>query len=437
MTYSIIGILAAIILLIGNDDVLLKRDLGQLEPTQRCYRNFLVAVFCYYVTDAFWGVLDYYHLTSLQFLDTSVYFAAMVASVLLWTRYVVSYLEDEGSFGSTLLRAGNILFVPFVPGSEWVATVLPGRSPAELPVTGRRLIDYALERVRRFGFNFAEVLDWSFSERLSADFEEDEHAGFHVYYHRGAGDVPRGLAALENPSFPLAGKVVDGLTVIWGPCITSGEPDEISVEPLPPEACVQTPMGIYRREGGRWMRVRPKGLAAKDVRSWRRINLAVLENPDAFTLPGYTAERDVHIGRNVVLERGTQVGRPVLLNDDVWCARNVRIDRDVIIGRGAFVGEGAHLLRDLEWSEFARANKFVLGALTFVSDVEDLRDEKGYYDASAGSGESALAALKMLGAARLPVFCGLNRCALHKERRIWTSHDICLEENGNRGCRFR
>ena len=99
------------------------------------------------------------------------------------------------------------------------------------------------------------------------------------------------------------------------------------------------------------MHVRPKGLAAKDVRSWRRINLAVLENPDAFTLPGYTAERDVHIGRNVVLERGTQVGRPVLLNDDVWCARNVRIDRDVIIGRGAFVGEGAHLLRTIVCDE--------------------------------------------------------------------------------------
>ena len=280
---------------------------------------------------------------------------------------------------------GNILFVPFVPGSEWVATVLPGRSPAELPVTGRRLIDYALERVRRFGFNFAEVLDWSFSERLSADFEEDEHAGFHVYYHRGAGDVPRGLAALENPSFPLAGKVVDGLTVIWGPCITSGEPDEISVEPLPPEACVQTPMGIYRREGGRWMRVRPKGLAAKDVRSWRRINLAVLENPDAFTLPGYTAERDVHIGRNVVLERGTQVGRPVLLNDDVWCARNVRIDRDVIIGRGAFVGEGAHLLRTIVCDEtyigtgLEIVDKIVVGSRSIDAEAGswiDL-DEKG------------------------------------------------------------
>ena len=101
---------------------------------------------------------------------------------------------------------GNILFVPSVSGAEWIATVLPGISPAELPVTGRRLIDYALERMRRLGFNFAEVLDWSFSERLSAEFEEDRYAGFHVYYHRGAGEVPRGLAALENPTFPLAGK---------------------------------------------------------------------------------------------------------------------------------------------------------------------------------------------------------------------------------------
>lgn len=245
----------------------------------------------------------------------------------------------------------NVLFVPLVSGAEWIATVLPGTSPAELPVTGRRLIDYTLERMRRLGFNFAEVLDWSFSERLSADFEEDRYAGFHVYYHRGAGEVPRGLAALENPTFPLAGKVADGLTVIWGPCITGYEPGEVRVEPLPPEACAQTPMGIYRREDGRWMRVRPKGLAAKDVRSWRRINLAVLENPEAFTLPGYTAERDVHLGRNVVLERGTQVEHPVLLNDNVWCARNVWIDRDVIIGKGAFVSEGTHLLRTIVCDE--------------------------------------------------------------------------------------
>ena len=280
---------------------------------------------------------------------------------------------------------GNILFVPSVPGTEWVSAVLPGRNPAELPVAGRRLIDYALERVRRFGFSFVEVLDWSFSDRLASDFEENEDAGFRVYYHRGAGSVPRGLSALENPSFPLAGKVADGLTVVWGPCLTSGEPDEVRTEPLSGEECDETPMGLYRREGGRWVRLLPKGLAAKDVRSWRRINLAVLENPDAFTLPGYTAERDVHIGRNVVLERGTQVDRPVLLNDDVWCARNVRVDRDVIIGRGAFVGEGAHLLRTIVCDEtyigtgLELVDKIVVGSRIIDAEAGswiDL-DEKG------------------------------------------------------------
>jgi len=278
----------------------------------------------------------------------------------------------------------NVLFVPAVCGSEWIAAVLPDRSPAELPVAGRRLIDYALEQVRRVGCTFAEVLDWRFSERLASSFEENEQAGLRVYYHRGAGNVPRGLAALENPSFPLAGKVSDGLTVIWGPCLASGEP-EVRLDPLPDAECGETPMGVYRRENGRWMRIRPKGLAAKDVRSWRRINLAVLENPEAFTLPGYTAERDVHIGRNVVLERGTQIGRPVLLNDDVWCARNVRIDNDVIVGRGSFVGEGAHLLRTIVGEEtYVGTGLELVDKIVFGSRIIDVEagtwvdtDEKG------------------------------------------------------------
>ncbi len=67
-------------------------------------------------------------------------------------------------------------------------------------------------------------------------------------------------------------------------------------------------------------------------------------------------------------------------------------------------GNGAFLLNDTGWTEFARDNKFVLAALTFVSDEDDLREERGYYDAAAGSGEIAAAALKSIGAGRLPVF---------------------------------
>ena len=105
--------------------------------------------------------------------------------------------------------------------------------------------------------------------------------------------------------------------------------------------------GLYRRMGGRWVRFNPRGIAVNDVRSWQRLSLAVLENPWLFTLPGYSSEEGVHLGRNVVLERGTRIKPPVIMQDNTWCSRNVWLDGDVIVGQGSFIGEGAHLRRTL------------------------------------------------------------------------------------------
>ena len=137
MTYSIVGILAALVLLITNQDILWRHDrrdgvdenasgtenaveevlisstksttdakpLGSTsnavsasrnsDKTQRYYRYFLIGVLCYYVTDAAWGILDANRLTAIEFADTIVHFAAMMAAVLMWTRYVVSYLDTK------------------------------------------------------------------------------------------------------------------------------------------------------------------------------------------------------------------------------------------------------------------------------------------------------------------------------------------------------
>ena len=81
MTYSIIGILAAIILLISNRDILWMTKGPAASRTRRLYRGFLLGVLAYYITDALWGILDAWQLTSLQFADTTLYFAAMAAAV--------------------------------------------------------------------------------------------------------------------------------------------------------------------------------------------------------------------------------------------------------------------------------------------------------------------------------------------------------------------
>ncbi len=110
MTYSIIGILAIIILIITNRDVLWITGEAKATYTQRIYRGFLLAVMSYYITDALWGILDSYHLTSLLFIDTTLYFVAMAVAVLLWTQYVIAYLESGASFDTMLRYTGWSFF---------------------------------------------------------------------------------------------------------------------------------------------------------------------------------------------------------------------------------------------------------------------------------------------------------------------------------------
>ena len=110
MTYSIIGILAAILLLINNRDIFWGQDSKALTKTQRNYRLFLMGVMCYYVTDLLWGILASHSLTGILYADTVVHFAAMVGAVMLWTQYVVSYLDTGSAFERFLSLAGRAFF---------------------------------------------------------------------------------------------------------------------------------------------------------------------------------------------------------------------------------------------------------------------------------------------------------------------------------------
>ena len=106
MTYSIIGILASVILLITNQD-LLKAGKA-LSRSQRAYRRFLAGVMAYYITDLLWGILDEHHLTGLLYADTSIHFAAMATAVMLWTQYVIEYLEGGTRFEKMLFIVGRL-----------------------------------------------------------------------------------------------------------------------------------------------------------------------------------------------------------------------------------------------------------------------------------------------------------------------------------------
>ena len=241
----------------------------------------------------------------------------------------------------------RLLFVPTVSATEWLRELLPGLSPIALPIAGRHFVDYALESTRRFGFAHVGILDWNYSERFATEFGEGASRGIPCLYLKGQGTVPRGLDELDKAPSPFTNPVRDGLCVVWGLCLTKQNPKDVSYEPVSPEECADTPVGIYCRRDGNWMRISTHGIAVNDVRSWYLMSSKVMENSCLFTLPGYSAEKDVHLGRNVVLERGTKVKPPVILQDNTWCARNVSLDGEVVVGQGSFVGEGAHLARTI------------------------------------------------------------------------------------------
>lgn len=242
----------------------------------------------------------------------------------------------------------SIIFVPAVVDTQWIAEIVDGRSLAELPIAGKRIIDYNIEVAQNMGMEMCEILDWNYSRSVAESFSELTSGTVPVFYQNCFGPKLKGLIDIQRLSTPLTQNMEDGITVVWGLCLPVN-PHEVGAEfePLAPGECADTPTGVYHRINGRWMRLRHKMYAIRSPRDWLEISISLLHNSAGWTLPGYSAEKNAHLGRNVVLEHGTRVRTPVLLQDNAWCARNVTLDGDVIVGQGSFISEGAYLKHTL------------------------------------------------------------------------------------------
>lgn len=237
----------------------------------------------------------------------------------------------------------GVIFVPYVSDTQWIAEIVGGRSLVELPVAGRSMVEYGIESAIKRGFEMCEVLDWRHSSKLAQQFSDLTNGSIPVFYHNFTGPILKGLIDLVRLSTPLTQNIEEDITVVWGLSLPIDPDGKGELAPLKPGENADTPSGVYRRKDGRWWRVKHKEILIRSPREWLDANITALHSPDKWTLPGYSAEKDVHFGRNVVLEHGTRVRPPVVFQDNSWCARNVIVDGDVIIGSGSVIGEGATL----------------------------------------------------------------------------------------------
>ena len=110
MYYSLIGVLAILILFITNHDVIFVKRTAVANSVQKVYRRWLFAVCIYYITDIVWGILEALHQTFLLYIDTEIYFVTLALGVSLWTNYVIEYLSEKKRFHKFLFYAGRFFF---------------------------------------------------------------------------------------------------------------------------------------------------------------------------------------------------------------------------------------------------------------------------------------------------------------------------------------
>lgn len=110
MIYASIGIIALLVQLIINYDVLMNKTSEETARRNKPYRRFLFGTLFYYTTDILWGYFDEKGYQGLLYADTELYFLAMSLMVMLWTNYATDYLEHKTGFGKMLKAAGQIFF---------------------------------------------------------------------------------------------------------------------------------------------------------------------------------------------------------------------------------------------------------------------------------------------------------------------------------------
>ena len=112
MSYSIIGIIAIMVHLIINRDMLWHYSDYTDVPAYKEYREYILGMLFFCVTDVLWGFLNDLGAIVPLYAVTVLYFTTMMAGFLLWTRYVAAYMEGDGHsvFRRILFAAGIVFF---------------------------------------------------------------------------------------------------------------------------------------------------------------------------------------------------------------------------------------------------------------------------------------------------------------------------------------
>ncbi len=110
MYYSSFGLLALIMHIIVNADILFRSHKGPNASVRGRYRSFLYSIMLFYISDIVWGSLYEMRITPVVYFDTFMFFFSMGLTLLLWMRFINAYLNRYNVSSKILLYSGWAIF---------------------------------------------------------------------------------------------------------------------------------------------------------------------------------------------------------------------------------------------------------------------------------------------------------------------------------------
>ena len=112
MNYASIGVIAFLVHIIINYDVLIRAKEAEKNPSHLYYKIFLFCVLAFYIFDSLWGFVYDLKVPLVAYVWTELYFVSVAITVFFWTRFVINYIQKTNYF-TTLLKYSGIIFLGF------------------------------------------------------------------------------------------------------------------------------------------------------------------------------------------------------------------------------------------------------------------------------------------------------------------------------------
>lgn len=222
--------------------------------------------------------------------------------------------------------------------------ILPGKSPAEMPIVGKSWARHAVGFCSILGIPDIFIADCFFRPELPKRLGDGGLWSTKIrYFPSGDAADPRRLIAAHEGTIPD-----DDLLIFWGQVLPDLPDAKMLFDDLRPvDEASESPLpcGIYLLRDGVLNRCVCPLHRMDSIKKYFELNMKMLKQPGIYTLPGYYSERGFDIGQNVITLPGSKLIPPLIIQNNSAVGKGAVLHGDVILGNDVVIDDHSYLER--------------------------------------------------------------------------------------------